>query len=39
MAKPCSHCVKTIHSTLKYKKYKLKKIWYTNEDGDFIRFY
>jgi len=39
MAKPCSHCVKTIHSTLKYKNYKLKKIWYTNEEGDFIRFY
>ena len=38
MSKPCNNCIKTIYSTLKYKNYKLKKIWYTDSNGDFIRF-
>ncbi len=37
MAKPCQHCLNTIYSTLTYKNYKLKKIWYTNEYGEFIK--
>lgn len=39
MSKPCSQCVKTIHRTLKYKNYNLKKIWYTDSNGEFVRFY
>lgn len=39
MAKPCENCINTIKSTLKYKNYKLKKFWYTDEDGNFIRCY
>ena len=39
MAKPCENCINTIKSTLKYKNYKLKKFWYTDERGDFIRCY
>ena len=39
MSKPCQNCINTINSTLKYKNYKIKKFWYTNEKGQFIRFY
>ena len=39
MSKPCPDCVKTILSTLKYKNYNLKKIWFTDESGNFIRYY
>lgn len=38
MSKPCQHCINTIYSELKYKNYKLKKIWYTNELGNFIKY-
>lgn len=27
----------TIHSTLEYKNYKLKKLWYTDTNGDFVK--
>jgi hypothetical protein len=37
MAKPCQICIKTIYATLGYKNYKLKKLWYTNESGKFVR--
>tara|TARA_B110000444_G_scaffold42817_4_gene38727 strand:+ start:19648 stop:19902 length:255 start_codon:yes stop_codon:yes gene_type:complete len=36
MAKPCENCMRVIDFTLKKKNYKLKKIIYTNEDGDFV---
>jgi len=39
MSKPCINCINTIKKTLKYKNYKLKKIWYTNEKGEFIQYY
>ena len=32
-AKPCECCIKTIDFTLKRKNYKLKKLYYTNENG------
>ena len=35
MAKPCCNCLKTIDFTLKKKNYKLKKLIYTDENGDF----
>jgi len=38
MSKPCHNCIYTIYKTLKYKNYKLKKIWYTDESGEFIRY-
>ena len=34
MAKPCDHCIKTIDFTLKRKNYKLKKLLYTDENGN-----
>jgi hypothetical protein len=36
MAKPCENCIRTIDFTLKKKNYKLKKILYTNEDGNIV---
>lgn len=33
-AKPCECCLKTIDFTLKRKNYKLKKLCYTNENGE-----
>jgi len=38
MSKPCIHCINTIKKTLKYKNYTLKKFWYTDESGNFIKF-
>lgn len=35
-AKPCICCIKTIDFTLKQKNYKLKKIYYTDENGNII---
>lgn len=37
-SKPCDNCINTINSTLKFKNYKLKKIWYTNKNGKFEKF-
>ena len=37
-SKPCDNCIKTINSILIYKNYKLKNIWYTNENGKFEKF-
>ena len=34
MANPCNHCIKTIDFTLKRKNYKLKKLLYTDENGN-----
>ena len=36
-SKPCIHCINTIKKTLKYKNYTLKKFWYTDESGNFIK--
>jgi hypothetical protein len=36
MAKPCDNCIHVIDFTLKKKNYKLKKIIYTNENGDLV---
>jgi hypothetical protein len=38
MARPCNACINTINRVLKHKNYKLKKIWYTNEEGNFERY-
>ena len=35
-AKPCDCCIKTIDFTLKQKKYKLKKLYYSDENGNII---
>tara|TARA_B100000424_G_scaffold260957_1_gene245355 strand:+ start:334 stop:606 length:273 start_codon:yes stop_codon:yes gene_type:complete len=35
MSKPCCNCLKTIDFTLKKKNYKLKKLIYTDENGNF----
>ena len=35
-AKPCQNCLKSIDFNLKRKNYVLKKIYYTNEDGNII---
>jgi hypothetical protein len=37
MSKPCQNCMNCIHATLKHKNYKLKKLWYTNSNGEFIK--
>ena len=34
MAKPCINCENCINFTLKRKNYILKKIYYTNDDGN-----
>ena len=36
MAKPCDNCMHVIDFTLKKKNYKLKKIIYTDEDGNCV---
>ena len=36
MAKPCENCIKSINFTLKRKNYCLKKLCYSNEDGDIV---
>jgi hypothetical protein len=33
-AKPCINCINAINFTLKRKNYNLKKLSYTNEDGE-----
>ena len=33
-AKPCINCINAINFTLKRKNYRLKKLCYTNEDGN-----
>ena len=35
-AKPCDCCLKTIDFTLKQKNYKLKKLCYSDENGNII---
>jgi len=35
-AKPCACCIKTIDFTLKQKNYKLKKLFYSDENGNII---
>ena len=37
MARPCENCLKTIDFTLKKKNYKLKKIYYTDENSEIIK--
>ena len=37
MSKPCFNCINTIKKSLKYKNYKLKNFWYTDEKGQFIK--
>jgi len=36
MSKPCENCLKTIDFTLKKKNYRLKKLCYTDEEGNII---
>jgi len=36
LSKPCEKCIHTIEKILNYKNYKLKKLWYTNKNGEFI---
>jgi len=36
MAKPCCNCLNTIDFTLKRKNYKLKKIIYSDDNGNLI---
>jgi len=36
MAKPCQNCLNTIHYTLKNKNYNLKKLIYTDENGQVV---
>ena len=36
MAKPCQNCLNTIDYTLKKKNYNLKKLIYTDENGNLI---
>ena len=36
MAKPCENCLNTIDFTLKKKNYKLKKLIYSDENGNLI---
>ena len=36
MAKPCDNCLKTIDFTLKRKNYHLKKLCYSDENGEII---
>jgi hypothetical protein len=38
MSKPCDNCIRTIYRVLEYKNYKIKKIWYTDGNGDFIKY-
>ena len=36
MSKPCENCLKTIDFTLKKKNYRLKKLSYTDEEGNIV---
>ena len=36
MAKPCDKCLQTIDFTLKKKNYRLKKLWYSDENGKIL---
>jgi len=36
MAKPCKNCLHTIDFTLKKKNYNLKKLIYSDENGNLI---
>ena len=38
MAKPCCHCMHYMKITLAYKNYKVKKAYYTDNDGNFQPF-
>ena len=38
MAKPCFNCQQSIIEILKYKNYKLKKCWFTTNEGYFEQF-
>ena len=37
-AKPCECCIKTIEFTLKRKNYKLKKISYSDDNGNICQY-
>ena len=37
MSKPCENCLRTINFTLYKKNYKLKSIYYTNNDSTIIK--
>ena len=34
-AKPCCHCIKTVIETLRKKGYRLHRIYYSDDDGNF----
>mgnify|MGYP001457848675 CR=1 FL=1 len=36
MAKPCNNCINSINFTLKNKNYLLKKLYYTDENGNIL---
>ena len=38
MARPCARCISKIFSGAKKKNYNVKHIYYTDDDGDFIKF-
>ena len=38
MAKPCKNCLNYIDFTLKKKNYKLKKLYYSNENGEYVKY-
>lgn len=37
MAKPCENCYNSIHLSLKKKNFKLKNIYYSDENGNIKR--
>tara|TARA_B110001452_G_scaffold267348_1_gene276888 strand:+ start:7790 stop:8044 length:255 start_codon:yes stop_codon:yes gene_type:complete len=38
MAKPCQNCLNIIDFTLKQKNYRLKKLCYTDENGEIVYY-
>lgn len=36
MAKPCNNCINSINFTLKNKNYLLKKLYYTDQNGNIL---
>ena len=38
MSKPCCNCIKYIKKQLEKKNYKLYRGFYSDDDGNFIRF-
>lgn len=38
MAKPCKNCLNYIDFTLKKKNYKLKKLYYSDENGEYVKY-